>query len=78
LQKENPYHETLTVFWAELIFRFLAANRRLTFIECVNKIVELGADKDLPLRFYTRDILFSERARSEYVPPNLVDSPPEF
>jgi hypothetical protein len=78
LQKENPYHETLTVFWLDLIIRFIAANDKLTLLECVNKILEFGADKDFPLGFYTRDVLFSERARTEYVPPNLVDSPPQL
>jgi hypothetical protein len=38
-----------------------------------SKIAEMTAlfDKDYPMKFYTRELLFSERARSEFVDGDL-------
>lgn len=71
LTKEMPYHETLTIFWMRTVESFIRerAGRPLTELapELVNKF-----DKDYPLRFYSRDLLFSDEARRKFVEPDLV------
>jgi hypothetical protein len=70
--KADKYHETITVAWMKLL---AAAGERVgqtvAFDELLRLAPELG-DKDLPLRYYTRDRLFSDAARGAWVPP---DSP---
>ena len=71
LGKEMPYHETITVFWMRTAFAYMLMNDDLSFAEKANGLCELY-DKDHPLKFYSRELLFSDRARSEYVEPDLV------
>ena len=70
--KADKYHETMTVGWMTV----LAAARdrvgaELSFDDLLRLEPEL-ADKDLLLRHYSRDRLFSDAARVAWVPP---DSP---
>jgi len=71
LTKEMPYHETLTVFWMRTIFDLIEAQKNCSFIETANNVLEACGDKDLPLKFYSRDFLFSDEARKNYVEGNL-------
>lgn len=66
LTKEMPYHETLTVFWMRTVFAFAQMRRDEPTVETVAELIRLF-DKDYPLRFYTRETLFSDRARREFV-----------
>jgi hypothetical protein len=66
LTKEMPYHETLTVFWIRAVAEYNARKNGATLLEKANELVELY-DKDYPLRFYTRELLFSDEARSKFV-----------
>lgn len=68
LEKEMPYHETLTVFWMGAVRHFLRTNPSEPLpvtLECLIK--DLG--KNYPLRFYSRELLFSDTARSTFVEP---------
>jgi hypothetical protein len=71
LSKEMPYHETLTVFWMRTIFDFLESQKEKSFVETANKILEMCGDKDLPLKYYSRDFLFSDEARKNFVKGDL-------
>lgn len=71
LTHEMPYHETLTFFWMQTVAEFNAANIGLSMLEKANKLVR-EYDKDYPLRFYTHEYLFSDRARSAFVPPDRL------
>ena len=73
----QKYHETITILWMQLLdeaFRILGAEdvkKRAgdcTFTELLERCPEL-ADKDLPLRYYPRERLFSDEARERWVPP---------
>lgn len=64
--KENPYHETLTVFWTRTIADFNANKNGAPLLEVTNDMVEVF-DKDYPLKFYTREVLFSDEARKNFV-----------
>lgn len=69
LSKEMPYHETLTVFWMRTIFN--AKENQTSLVEFTNKILEIGGDKDLSLKYYSREVLFSEEARKKFVEGDL-------
>jgi hypothetical protein len=66
LEKEMPYHETLTVFWMRAVNDFLASANRASMLDKANELVG-KFDKDYPLRFYTREYLFSDEARAGFV-----------
>ena len=70
LSKEMPYHETITVFWMRTAYAFSLMNKALPLVEKTNRLCELF-DKDYPLNFYSRELLFSDRARAEFVGPDL-------
>ena len=71
LTNEMPYHETITVFWMRTAYAFSLMHPELSFVEKANSLCELF-DKDYPLKFYSRELLFSDRARAEYVGPDLA------
>ncbi len=70
---EDGYHETMTLFWCKTISQFVTANRGLSLVAlCQKFLASEQATKEYPLRFYTRDVLFSLKARATWVEPNLV------
>jgi hypothetical protein len=70
LSKEMPYHETLTVFWMRTVAEFNGSKNGASLVEKTNEIVATY-DKDYPLRFYSRDYLFSDEARASFVDGDL-------
>lgn len=74
LSRGNPngYHETITLAWAAVITDFLAgcpADRPLE--ELSDELLASRGDRDYLLRFYSWERLFSDEARSRWVPPDL-------
>ena len=65
-----PYHETITVFWMRTVASFLASKNGSSLPEKVSEMVE-RYDKDYPLRFYSRELLFSDEARARFVEPDI-------
>ena len=72
LTKEMPYHETLTVFWMRTIFDLIKEREKSSFVEKANRVLEICGDKDLPLKFYSREFLFSDEARKKFVEGDLL------
>ncbi len=70
LSKEMPYHETLTVFWMRTVEDFKKSKNGASMPEICNELTG-KFDKDYPLKFYSRELLFSEKARSEFVEADL-------
>ncbi|HMJ09674.1 MAG TPA: hypothetical protein VK468_11750 [Pyrinomonadaceae bacterium] len=70
LEKEMPYHETLTVFWIRTLEAHLHNTNGSSLISKANEVVETY-DKDYPLKFYSREILFSDEARAGHVEGDL-------
>ena len=69
LKKEMPYHETFTVFWMRTVDDFRTgenpntANGTTRLIhEKANELIE-RFDKNHPLKFHSRECLFSDDAR---------------
>jgi hypothetical protein len=74
LSKEMPYHETLTVFWMRTVFEFARSKKNTPLVESVDELIT-NYDKDYPLKFYRREVLFSDEARRglvEISPVNLI------
>jgi len=71
LSKEMPYHETLTVFWMRAVDEFARSTNGMSLHEKANSLIETF-DKDYPLRFYSREFLFSDEARARFVEPDIV------
>ena len=70
LSKEMPYHETMTVFWMRTVADFNASKNGSSRLDKVNELVATY-DKDYPLRFYSREYLFSDEARARFVDGDL-------
>jgi hypothetical protein len=68
--KEMPYHETLTVFWMSTVADFNASKNGDSLLDKANELVA-NYDKDYPLRFYSREYLFSDEARAKFVKGDL-------
>jgi hypothetical protein len=66
------YHETLTRVWLVLV---RAARRRMVHPDSASFLEDHGLDRNVPLRFYSRERLFSVAARAMYVPPDLAELP---
>jgi hypothetical protein len=71
---ESGYHETLTVFWLRTVAIYLEkAGRDKGLAELANGLTEAFNDTRLPLKYYSRERLFSVEARMNYVEPDLED-----
>jgi hypothetical protein len=66
----SKFHFTLTAVWVKLVAAHATRHVEATFDELLNLDARL-LDKNLPLRFYSPDVLFSERARSRWVEPDV-------
>lgn len=63
---ERGYHETLTVFWVRSVFDYLKENPNKSLVKLASEIIE-KFDKNYPLKFYSRELLFSKEARFGFV-----------
>ena len=65
------YHESVTVAYVAVIAAFLDRTRPVSIAEGVQALLSSPlARKDALLTFYSREVLFSVRARREWVPPD--------
>jgi hypothetical protein len=71
--KTGGYHETLTFFWMNTVREFLENHKNSGGLaDTANSLVTVCHDAKLPLRFYSRELLFSPKARAHYVEPDLI------
>ncbi|MBA4161716.1 MAG: hypothetical protein C0515_06500 [Novosphingobium sp.] len=67
------YHETLTQLYIKGVRRFLATCEADGLLAKVNALLASDmAPRDWPLRFYSRELLFSVPARRGWVEPDLA------
>ena len=73
----SGYHETLTVFYVKVIDAFVSAaaspGQEADTLE--RRLLEAVGDRELPLRYYSRECLFSTEARRQWVAPDLQPLP---
>ncbi len=69
---DSGYHETLTVFYMQIVELHVLRHPAPGSIAAdANLLYEEWGDRDLPLRHYSRERLFSREARAGWVPPDL-------
>jgi GNAT superfamily N-acetyltransferase len=66
------YHETLTRVWLVLV---RAANRQTPCSDSVSFVHGPGLEREAPLRYYSRERLFSTTARAMFIEPDLAALP---
>ncbi len=67
------YHETLTQLYIATVRAHHAVTGLLPLVEAVNALLSGPRGKrDWPLRFYSRELLFSVGARRKFVEPDLL------
>ena len=70
--KDSGYHETLTLFWIEIVRRYLSvAIANGSFIDIANGLIDSCGNPHLPLKYYSRELLMSWDARKSWVEPDL-------
>ena len=70
------YHHSITVFYLAVIADFCREQRELAPHERVTALLASPlADKNYPLTFYSRELLFSAAARRDWVAPDLKPLP---
>ena len=67
------YHETITLFWLNVVDSFLArADSDATVAELANRVAsEYGSRKNLISEYYSEETLNSARAKTVWVEPDL-------
>ena len=69
---KTGYHETITLFWLEIVRRFLAhGHGREQIFVAANKLASECGNKNLIADYYSEATLGSAKARSEWVEPDL-------
>ena len=67
------YHETITRVFVMGVRRYLARTGETGLLAAVNDLLaNPEGRRDWPLRFYSRERLFSVEARRDFVPPDLA------
>lgn len=72
----NGYHDTITRCFVATVRHWLAGSAGGALVDHVNGLLAAPEGRrDWPLRFYTRDRLFSVEARRSFMPPDLMTLP---
>ena len=72
----QKYHETITVLWMRLLDDVrMRVGEGIEMSEVLRDYPSL-ADKDLPMKYYSRERLFSDEARAAWVAPDTSGLPP--
>ncbi len=70
--EDSGYHETLTVFWHNVIRNFIRTlppnQDRLTIARAV--VTEFAPQRDLFRQYYDFDVVNSREARAKWIPPS--------
>ncbi|BAZ51155.1 hypothetical protein NIES4103_38040 [Nostoc sp. NIES-4103] len=70
--KNSGYHETLTLFWINIVRRYLFnLEKSSSILELANELIHTYGNKNLPLEYYSRDLLMSWEARNHWTVPDL-------
>lgn len=72
----SGYHETLTVFWLSVVSEVVEKHGRDKGLAVLaNELIASSyCDSKLPLKFYSRELLFSVNARLNFVKPDLIST----
>jgi hypothetical protein len=66
------YHETITMFWLEMVRRFVAqAARGASMLSLANRLATKFVDKNVINEYYSAELLASAKAKAEWVEPDV-------
>ena len=66
------YHETLSLFWAKIIKKYIEQDNEKDFLEALNDFLESPqANRNLHLEYYEAETIFSVEARAFWIEPSL-------
>lgn len=69
----SGYHETLTRFWVTLAYRFVKFHKKKSAAQLMELLLQSPlSDRSLPLKFYSREYLFSSPCRLHWREPDLL------
>lgn len=75
--KNSGYHETITLFWIYLVNSYLYLTQTpknllsTSLLNLANDLIRIYGDKNLPLEYYSRDLLMSSKSRQSWLEPDL-------
>ncbi|KKC25959.1 hypothetical protein [Sphingomonas sp. SRS2] len=73
---QGGYHDTITHSFIAGVRSWLARCPDVTLVDRVNSLLESSeGQRDWPLHFYSRDVLFSVAARRGWVKPDIKSLP---
>jgi hypothetical protein len=71
----DKYHETLTRFWLRLVAHAMGERPELAHPDAFLDAFPLLLEKALAERHWSREVLWSDTARREFVEPDLLPLP---
>jgi hypothetical protein len=73
---KTGYHETITLFWLRIVADFVAEHQQKTSLMAIaNALIDSCNDKDLIGQFYSAELLATDKAKAEWVEPDLKALP---
>lgn len=70
--QDSGYHETITLFWIQLIHQYLSAvPPTFPLLNLTNNLIQNYGNPRFPFEYYSRDLLMSWEARKNWVEPDL-------
>lgn len=68
------YHHTLTIFYLRILAAYFDQHKDTPLAEmCANLLIAPQGARDYPLKYYSKDLLFSVQARKSWVGPDLSE-----
>jgi hypothetical protein len=68
------FHETLTIFWIRTVWAFIEGlGPKVPLLEMTNAVTESLADSRLVFEYYSGELLRTDEARNNWVPPDLKE-----
>ena len=71
---KTGYHETITLFWLRAVSNF-AAKRSDGLAATTNRLIERCNNKNYIDEYYSAELLASDKAKAEWVEPDLKSLP---
>lgn len=70
------YHETITLFWLRIVANFVAESRgKVSLTATANSLIDSCNDKNLIGEFYSAQLLATDKAKAEWLEPDLKALP---
>ena len=73
--QQEKYHQTMTQFWVKVIAHFIARKPEIADFDAFVRRDPQVLNTMLPFKHWTRETMMSDRAKREWVPPDLLEMP---